>query len=53
MIDRFKQIAGWTTVVILLVFAGYFGHLCLTGPVNPDVALEYKTLLAEELSAER
>jgi len=51
VIDRLRQIANSLMVVMLLVFTAYFGYLCLTSPVNPDIALEYKTLLANELSA--
>jgi hypothetical protein len=36
--------------IVALVVA--FDYLCLTAPIHPNLALEYKTLLANEVLAD-
>jgi len=39
---------GITIIIGLSLYSGY-AYLCLTAPVNPNLALEYKTLLVNEI----
>lgn len=48
----FKKLIIGLIVIVCIALYGSYLRLCLFSPVNPDVALEYKTLLANEILKE-